>query len=58
MRANHVEDTDKPAFVGAVEAELNGLNAENCHACGADFAHLETWAATWNASLGIVGALQ
>jgi hypothetical protein len=58
MRAHNVADGAKPAFVAAVEAELAGLNAENCTALSINPSTYETWAKTWNPNLGIVGALE
>jgi transcriptional regulator with XRE-family HTH domain len=58
MSAHNVPDSAKPAFVAAVEAEIAGLNAENCIALSINPSTYETWAKTWNYNLGIVGALE
>lgn len=45
---------DGPAFVAAVESQLNALNAENIAGYGLGRAEYERWAAGWKPQLGIV----
>lgn len=57
MRAKNIDDSGKPAFVGAVEAELNRLTVDNCVAYGISPAAFETWSKTWRTDIGIYDAL-
>jgi transcriptional regulator with XRE-family HTH domain len=58
MSSNGVEDATKPAFVGAVETELANLTAENCAALSLTRSEYETWAKSWDPSIGIFEALK
>ncbi len=55
--AKDLAEADRPAFVAAVVAQLNGLNAENLPAYGLAPADLERWSPTWNPDRGIVDVL-
>lgn len=52
-----LRETDRPAFVAAVESQLNGLNAENLGAYGLAKADYDRWSTAWNRDLGIANAL-
>ncbi len=48
---------DWPAFLAAVEDQLNDLTAENLALYGLGRSQLERWAGTWNRDLGFAGVL-
>ena len=55
--ARDLAAADRPAFVAALVAQLNGLTPENLPAYGLTATDLQRWSATWNPDRGIVDVL-
>ncbi|PTX90633.1 helix-turn-helix transcriptional regulator [Opitutus sp. ER46] len=56
MNSAHLAEAERPAFIGAVTAQLNGLNAQTIQAFSISPADFERWARDWDPTLGIVDA--
>ncbi|PTX99042.1 helix-turn-helix transcriptional regulator [Opitutus sp. ER46] len=56
MNSAHLAEAERPAFVGAVTAQLNGLNAQTIQAFSISPADFERWSRDWDPTLGILDA--
>ncbi|PTY01281.1 hypothetical protein DB354_00080 [Opitutus sp. ER46] len=56
MNSTHLAEADRPAFIGAVTGQLNGLNAQTIQAFSISSADFERWSRDWDPTLGIIDA--